>query len=1669
MSDIFIGDTYDSRYYAVAASQLGVDGLKTRSQEWMSQPRESSSRTVEILTYTFADRSPISSISFDLLSVGAEVWIYYYDSTGTRLPLLRSDYNQIHFVVESKEEWTRWQRWEFDCMSCVATKLEIRMRRVDDELAPDTEYSLGLRKVAIKRQVNSRDDAALPLQTTVDILGNTISKTVRDWDPRFVSDGNDYTFWKCEPQVSQDAVVCLYMDIRDEYGMPQYIDTVGIDPVYSGSQMNVYVSNDQSTPSQTTPSHSAYPSTFSDTEHVVPSDGYTYAGWRMSQGSEISSDLTAAGFDAGGSWMMAMSWLPTSQPTGRNVIASIGESFRVVFDAESGTFEMWYAYMGDDGEAWDHVDMGLPCDIGYSHGVPLVDNVDTEVRLDFGFDRGNDETLVMRCRVINTYANDGESIDSESSDTPSHSAGEVIDDVTDEVRLRVGARISEMADGVRPGTAIDGGSVRRAPDTADNDYEVMIPPNSSIEVPLKLPDLGLRPIDDEGYRVTVSLGYRTSTQYINGGEVVIASGDESDDGWTSWWMGEKDESPSRMNIGRDAQVTNWFQNPDLNEDGCWTPDEVVGQGKAQMEDGSLILHGDIRVRNETPFPFPIQGDRTYVFSAVPTFDDGVRLGRDFSMFVYDETSGRFLAYATKPVVSGERTWLSIDLPEDTNGITFGFVGGSEPTSVVRWSRPMLTTLSDFLSMSRLGVDFFSGETYRSSNSPLMRYNDELNPNPENDPEFPTIGKVVSPSWCVKRPFTTNIVSIEHGLNWYSGIDKVDWWMPAKGGSSFTFSFWCISENGFSQLKPVIIDQSGNRYFPDHYQVTVGDGSWHLVYARVSLPNDHRAENVTFGIYEDDSHAHSCLGDLHVYSGELAFENPEVYGRSVVSRDFDDALGIESMKGLRVVVRNAAADPIYVSSCSVDLTSRDVIDVDGSKASFGHVDGVLQNIVVKQSGVPVESSDDRFIQNPTIYTSPDSYDESSTLSGALIYGRFRYEDPVRGGMSEDAYSTKSWTPVLVGKTVERTSWTFENPVRTSYLKLEFSQLTPIQYPIEATGITQEYMAFPSQQTDEMVSRSDVDSVSSNGRQTSTSKYGNVLSDRQLSYYRSTDLGNQNSRSDLQSIYQSPDVEVVTSAQPSSYNPMLDGTPVSESTKTETTSSSLLTTVGSTMAALSSSEGGSTYAAASRMNAEYAIYTATQNETLVSVAERLGLSDWRLIRESETYINDKSERVAVSGRMPGYWVMPGQQLLVPVSQVSQIVGTSRIDVSQRVSAKQVSTQIVDVRTQVPSLGVNGPKFFSGTCVHNYDRRVGTRTQSMAYVVALREVRVGVTDYRQTRDNVEWNLYSMAMPVWHTSHGYLTSQEVFVADLSTGTDVAVAETDVMHSQSLYRTCKLISVNRDTLTNRRYFEFGGQTYHSAQYWAANPQLNGTWEDSTPSDPWSEADNGGAWDSTRFAWGEGWNIDVSSGKSPDTYYDGELVKHIVVEPEDRVFDDDGNQCPYVYKIGDMFIPSQCYAAIGVDIYAINDPNPGRPGDTMETRMQLASWQYAKDPLIDESVSFDGGRTNVWQSFSSSRYRLSNVTSLCDGYVTFNNFERLDVYIRGMYIETGTLRVLMRNRDDGDYEDVTSAVGRTDSQYTFRRPGNAIQVRVEMYDPQDWFSALDVIPVYIPKSSAPDA
>ena len=140
-----------------------------------------------------------------------------------RLPLLREGREQVRFTTRSTKTPDEWQHWEFAILPCIATKLELRMTRVADELAPQGEYSLGVRKLAIRRAVTTREQAALGLHDSVDALGNVVSKAVRDWQPEKAVDGSDETFWKCEPQVSQDAVVCLYLDVSDDEGQARFV------------------------------------------------------------------------------------------------------------------------------------------------------------------------------------------------------------------------------------------------------------------------------------------------------------------------------------------------------------------------------------------------------------------------------------------------------------------------------------------------------------------------------------------------------------------------------------------------------------------------------------------------------------------------------------------------------------------------------------------------------------------------------------------------------------------------------------------------------------------------------------------------------------------------------------------------------------------------------------------------------------------------------------------------------------------------------------------------------------------------------------------------------------------------------------------------------------------------------------------------------------------------------------------------------------------------------------------------------------------------------------------------------------------------------------------------------------------------------------------------------
>lgn len=1645
MGQVFVSDTYPKTYYDAALEAKGKDALKTRSQIWLSQPRESKSSVIEILTYTFADRAPISSISFDIYEVGAHYEFWYYDSDNTKLPLLRDDYNQIKFDVSSKENWQTWQSWSFDVLPCIATKLEIRMQRIDDEHAPDEEYSLGLKKLAIRRSITTRENAALPLKPVNDILGNTISKTVKDWNAEQMIDGDTYTFWKCEPQISQDAVVCLYLDIRDKYGQSQYFDSIDIDPVYAGSQMNIYSSEDD-TVGERKPSFSAYDADYVDVSYETETDksGETsYGGWMFEEeSSKIVYDTVKTQLDTSGSWMVAMSWLPKHFDASTDrVIASVGDTFYVKQVGKQ--FQFWYL----DSDGLKHIDIDFPCDIKYIRTNPDTKNTDSEVRLDFGVDKSGDGNVCVRCRIINT----------------NWKTGEIIDDEVAEKRVKTQVELSLIADSIEQSVSLPD-NVTYLADTK----EILIPPHQTMSVPLK----DIADIEDiesfgDDYDLEATLAYRTDEKYLDGARILLPESDAPIKS-VSWWTGDQDQSPSKLSIDSKTAYTNWFQNPDFATAGAWKPEQIDGNGTAKLESGKLVITGKVRTRNLTKFPFAIPGGKKYVFSAIPEFDGVTSWYKTYKLFVYDGKTEQYWSIPDLEVESGVRCQIAFTAPDDASLLSFGFVGSNQDGKVVKWSKPIIVEASEWEQMKTDRVDWFDGETAAYESEELSRYCTELNLNPFNKLDAPLIGgvrypsKASDPDWGRHKPFDGNVVYMEPGLNQYDVQD----WIWVKGGSSFTFSFWSISVNGFDKLLPCIVDSAGNEWYPDKYQYTDHDGGWVLVFARVTLPSDHEAGLAHIAINERETTSYTYLGEMHVYDNSLAFEEPEEWNAAYCARIVKEKMTNESLDKLSVQIANTTDSNIWIHSCSVIASAAKIADINDSTNSIGNVDGLLQSYAFKQEELPILDND-KFLQNPSRYVSPDSYDMSSTLSNALVYGRFREEQTLRGGVTDSMFEAKEWMPVLTGQKLHKGRFTAPNPTRAKFIKIELTQLTAVQYPIESAGISSTYRTFPAEQTVEMLQRMQNDQAVSNDKQNYTPTNIKALSSTKESYYNSIDAYNQYAAQLKQYLYDNPDTEVAPVKGVFKWFPNVSSNDIYSNTSTETTSSVVYTGPMYNDLALSSAYSYSKFKNLAYSNAEYCIYTAQASETLLSIANDFGIADWKLIYDSNKYVNDANESKAVSARIPGYWVLPGQQVQIPVTQVRQIVSDADVDVVNRAALMQPKTMVEDVRTQRPTLNVIGPKFFARPCVHYYDTRTAVRTQSIAYFAAIRELKVQIVDYLSEKDNVSWNFYSMAMPVWHINGGYLTDQEVFVPDFSTGADVAVAETDMMHCQSYYRTVKLISVNRDSLMNRTYFSYDGEPWHGSNFWEQHPELNCVWDDSTPDDPKVYEDNGGAWDSRRFAWGDTWTGTTTSGKEWEVWYDGELVKHIVVNPEDRLFDANGNQLPYRYKIGEIWVPNNALTTLGISLFSLKVANPNNPNQKLTTKLQLVSGRFANDYMINEELGFDDTKLNMWQNFSTSKHKLYDMGYICNVYLEFNNFEQLDIYYKSAYIETGTMRILMKNNEKLDWEDVTSAVGRLDSEYTFLTTSNDLQIRVELYDPQDWFSQIIVVPIYIPAEDCP--
>ena len=223
--------------YQIAIKYLNEVGAETQAA-WTF------TNQTEVLTTTFKLPLSVSEIGFEALRVPCAIEVWYQDRQNNWRALLNEvrDPITLNLTTSSAASWYTFHSMVYPV---VAKAVQIRITRVPENQIGSSPYVVGIRNTLIRRNVYDRSQGKLPFEEEQDPLGNVISKYIKDWDATKAVDDKPVTFWRSAPQPDPEAVVNLFLDVRDEDGSAQLIDKIYIDPVYTGQRLNLYYTSDE--------------------------------------------------------------------------------------------------------------------------------------------------------------------------------------------------------------------------------------------------------------------------------------------------------------------------------------------------------------------------------------------------------------------------------------------------------------------------------------------------------------------------------------------------------------------------------------------------------------------------------------------------------------------------------------------------------------------------------------------------------------------------------------------------------------------------------------------------------------------------------------------------------------------------------------------------------------------------------------------------------------------------------------------------------------------------------------------------------------------------------------------------------------------------------------------------------------------------------------------------------------------------------------------------------------------------------------------------------------------------------------------------------------------------------------------------------------------------------
>jgi len=254
-------------------------------QFWSTPPRPNSDRTREVMEVSLNSPQRINVISLSLAHFPHRAWIQYMDAFGVWQTMKQSSGLMAEVTVQesvplvissgvnssSKVHYQHfgaghWVPYRIKVEPVTATRIRVVLARIPANAVPintlrqKVDYSLGVKDFSVGYEATSPTDVPVvnrsgdvatesaPIASTTDILGSSVEYVVRANRADDLLAGRG--LWKSGPQPLATAVVNLYVDSRDSSGNPQVIEKFFLDPIHTGSTMNLYYSLDEPDPTR---------------------------------------------------------------------------------------------------------------------------------------------------------------------------------------------------------------------------------------------------------------------------------------------------------------------------------------------------------------------------------------------------------------------------------------------------------------------------------------------------------------------------------------------------------------------------------------------------------------------------------------------------------------------------------------------------------------------------------------------------------------------------------------------------------------------------------------------------------------------------------------------------------------------------------------------------------------------------------------------------------------------------------------------------------------------------------------------------------------------------------------------------------------------------------------------------------------------------------------------------------------------------------------------------------------------------------------------------------------------------------------------------------------------------------------------------------------------------